>query len=76
MLSVHRMQSRSMNLKRVRSQIIRDTGFAPDIVVFSDATADLFTNNEQVLDQLNKLHFIAGRVEPMMYALPKVLSLN
>jgi hypothetical protein len=52
------------DLKRVRSQIIRDTGFAPDIVVFSHASADLFTNNEQVLDQLNKLHFIAGRVEP------------
>jgi hypothetical protein len=52
------------DLKAVRSQIIRDTGVAPDVVVFSDRTADLFTGNQQVLDQLNKLHFVVGQLEP------------
>jgi hypothetical protein len=52
------------DLKNVRSQIIRDTGMAPDIVVFSDQTADLFTNNEHVLTQLDKLHHIMGQIEP------------
>jgi hypothetical protein len=52
------------DLKAVRSQIIRDTGRAPDIVVFSDRTADLFAGNQQVLDQLNKLHFVVGQIEP------------
>jgi hypothetical protein len=52
------------DLKNVRSQIVRDTGMAPDIVVFSDQTADMFTNNEQVLTQLDKLHHIMGQIEP------------
>jgi hypothetical protein len=52
------------DLKRVRSQIIRDTGAAPDIVVFSDATADMFTKNPQVQEQLNRLHFVIGQIEP------------
>jgi hypothetical protein len=52
------------DLKNVRSQIIRDTGQAPDVVVFSDRTADLFTSSQQVLDQLNKLHFVIGQLQP------------
>jgi hypothetical protein len=52
------------DLKAVRSQIIRDTGVAPDIVVFSDRTADLFTASDQVQTQLNKLHFVVGQIEP------------
>jgi len=52
------------DLKAVRSQIIRNTGQAPDVVVFSDRTADLFTGNQQVLDHLNKLHFVVGQIEP------------
>jgi hypothetical protein len=52
------------DLKNVRSQIIRDTGVAPDVVVFSDRTADLFTSAQQTLDQLNKLHFVVGQLEP------------
>ena len=52
------------DLKAVRSQINRDTGVAPDVVVFSDRTADLFTGSEQVQTQLNKLHFVVGQLEP------------
>jgi hypothetical protein len=52
------------DLKNVRSQIIRDAGVAPDVVVFSDRTADLFTASEQVQTQLNKLHFVVGQLEP------------
>jgi hypothetical protein len=52
------------DLKAVRSQIIRDTGVAPDVCIFSDATADLFCKNPQVLEQLNKLHFVVGQIQP------------
>ena len=52
------------DLKEVRSQIIQSTGMAPDILVMSDAVADAFTRSEQVLDQLNRLHFIAGQIQP------------
>ena len=55
---------RLTDLKRVRAQIIRDTGMAPQICVFSDQTADMFIANEEVKEQLDRLHLVVGRVEP------------
>jgi hypothetical protein len=52
------------DLKAVRKQIIAATGLAPDLLVMSDAVADNFTACDQVLTQLDRLHYIVGQIEP------------
>jgi hypothetical protein len=48
----------------VSDQIVADTGQPPDVLVMSPKVTKAFLANEQVTDQLNKLHLVMGSVQP------------
>ena len=52
------------DLTNAANTIIATSGFVPDMVVMGIDALNVFLNHQAVKDQLNRLHLIAGGIQP------------